>query len=137
MESADPEWARLLGHLSTSGPSLLGDLQRELELEPRALKALRAPLERCGAVVARPVVVPPHKHTSELARWDHVFTCPTRDVADLAELVVAGVRAAVVVPENEPGKWFSWTWRWDDELVERLVAEGRLARPEDGWLWAP
>ena len=137
MESADPEWARLLRHLNNSGPSLLEDLQRELELDPRELKALRASLERCGAIVARPVVVPPHRHTSELARWDHVFTSPTRDVADLSGLVVAGVRAAVVVPENEPRKWFSWTWRWDDELIERLVAESRLAQPEEGWLWAP
>jgi hypothetical protein len=137
MESADPEWARLLRHLNNSGPSLLEDLQRELELEPRELKALRAPLERCGAVVARPVVVPAHRHTSELARWDHVFRSLTRDVADLAGLVVAAVRAAVVCPDNEPRKWFSWTWRWDDELVERLVADGRLAQPEEGWLWAP
>jgi hypothetical protein len=137
MESADPEWARLLRHLSSSGPSLLEDLQRELELEPSALKALRAPPERCGAVLARPVVIPPHRHTSELARWDHFFASPTSDVADLAGLVVAGVRAAVVVRENEPRKWFSWTWRWDDELVGRLVAEGRLAHPEEGWLWAP
>ena len=118
MESADPEWARLLRHLSSSGPSLLEDLQRELELEPSALKALRAPLERCGAVLARPVVIPPHRHTSELARWDHFFASATSDVADLAGLVVAGVRAAVVVRENEPRKWFSWTWRWDGELVD-------------------
>jgi hypothetical protein len=137
MESADREWARLLRHLNSSGPSLLEDLQRELELEPRELKALRAPLERCGAVVARPIVVQPHRHTSELARWDQVFTSLTRNLAELAGLVVAGVRAAVVVPDKEPRKWFSWTWRWDDELVDRLVAEGRLAHPEEGWLWAP
>jgi hypothetical protein len=28
-------------------------------------------------------------------------------------------------------------WSWDDELVERLVADGRLAQPEEGWLCAP
>ena len=31
-------------------------------------------------------------------------------------------------------RWFSWTWRWEDGLVDRLVAEGHLVRPEPGWL---
>ncbi len=139
-EAADPEWERLLRHLGNTGPSLLEDVQVELELKARELRKLRLPLERCGAILARPVTVQTedggHVHTSELARWDHAFTRPTRDEPDLGALVVAGVRAAVVVPENEPRRWFSWVWRWDNGLVDRLVAEGRLERPEPGRLTA-
>ena len=47
--------------------------------------------------------------------------------------MVAGVRAAVVAPERELSSWFPW---WEDDLVERLVREGRLVRPEDGWVAA-
>jgi hypothetical protein len=135
MEAGDPEWARLLRHLAAAGPSLLADLQTELELRPRELKALRSPLERCGALVRRHVVVEPHAHTTELARWDQAVTASAGE-DDLGGLVVAGVRAAVVAPESEVLRWFSWRWRWDDELLDRLVGEGRLARV-DGYLCAP
>ena len=54
----------------------------------------------------------------------------------LGDLVCAGVSAAVLAPEHEPARWFSWRWYWDDELVDRLVAEGRLQRPEPGWVAA-
>ena len=63
----------------------------------------------------------------------HVFPEPAQG-GGLEELVVAGVRAAVVVPERESARWFSWRWRWDGDLVDGLVAEGRLERPEPGWL---
>jgi hypothetical protein len=124
----------LLRHLAEAGPSELDDLQLELGLSPRELKRLRTPLERCGAVVARSVVYEdPHRHTSELARWDQRFPKPAAD-GGLPELVVAGVGAAVVAPERELRRWFPW---WEDGLVERLVREGRLVRPEDGWVAAP
>jgi hypothetical protein len=135
MEEADPEWTRLLRHLAAAGPSLLADLQTELELRPRELKALRFPLERCGALVRRHVVVEPHVHTTELARWDQAVPASDGE-ADLSGLVVAGVRAAVVALEGEVARWFYWRWRWDDSLVDRLVAEGALARV-DGHLCAP
>ena len=48
--------------------------------------------------------------------------------------MVAAVRAAVVAPEPELPRWFPW---WEDGLVERLVSDGRLVRPEDGWVAAP
>ena len=48
----------------------------------------------------------------------------------LAELVAAGVRAAVVAPEPELRRWFSWQWYWTDSLVEDLVADGRLRRAD-------
>jgi hypothetical protein len=123
----------LLRHLAEAGPSQLDDLQLELGLTPKELRRLRAPLERCGAVVARSFVYEePHRHTSELARWDQRFPEPDEG-GGLAALVVAGVRAAVVSPERELPRWFPW---WEDGLVERLVGEGTLVRPEDGWVAA-
>jgi len=169
MADADPDWERLLQHLADAGPSELEDLQTELGLKPKELKKLRSPLERCGAIVSRSIVYEdPHRHTSELTRWDDVFPERTGGVTAaarqsratasskgkrrfplelplpklpvetaLAELIVAGVRAAVVAPEPELPRWFSWQWYWEDDLVDRLVNEGRLARPEPGWVALP
>jgi hypothetical protein len=140
MESADPEWARLLRHLADAGPSELDDLQLELALKPKELKRLRSPLERCGAVVARSIVYEdPHRHTSVLARWDQVFPEPAEG-GGLAELIVAGVRAAVVAPEREVPRWFSWQGYWDDAILDdaRLVrANGHVTAAETAFSSAP
>lgn len=132
LEEADEGWARLLRHLADAGPSELEDLRTELALTPKELKSLRSPLERCGAIVARSVVYDdPHRHTSLLARWDQAHAAPSRESDPreaLAALLCAGVRAAVVAPERELARWFSWRWYWDDRLVDELVAAGRLAR---------
>jgi len=123
MDRADPDWALLLRHLADAGPSELEDLQTELSLKPKELKKLRAPLERCGAVVSRSLVYDePHRHTSEIARWDQVFPEQIGG-GGLADLIVAAVRAAVVAPERELKRWFSWQWYWDDAILgdERLV----------------
>jgi hypothetical protein len=134
MEAADDGWARLLRHLADAGPSELEDLQVELALTAKELKNLRSPLERCGAVVARALVYDePHRHTSLLARWDqvHAAPSPTSDPRQaLGDLVYAGVRAAVVAPEREPARWFSWRWYWDDRLLDEIVDSGRLVRVE-------
>jgi hypothetical protein len=137
LRAADPEWRRLIDHLAEAGPSSLEDLQTELELKPKELKLLRSPLERCGAVVARSLQTAGegHAHSSELALWDHVFSS-SGDVGvhlhhSLRELVVAGVRAAVVAPERELRRWFSWQWYWQDELVEDLIRAGRLRRVDE------
>jgi hypothetical protein len=135
MEKEAPDWEMLLRHLAAAGPSTLDDLQTELGLKPKELKAIRYPLERCGAVVARSLVYAAgegHAHTAELSRWDQAFPAAGATVVQsdraLADLVVAGVRAAVVAPERELGKWFSWPWYWDDALVDTLFEDGRLER---------
>jgi len=134
MVRADPDWARLLQHLADAGPSELEDLRTELQLKPKELKALRSPLERCGAIVSRSIVYEePHRHTSELARWDQVFPEASGD-GGLEAVVVAGVRAAVVARENELARWFSWRWYWESDLVDRLVEDGLLERPAPGWV---
>ncbi len=135
------EWARLLRHLADAGPSTLDDLQTELALKPKELKLLRYPLELCGAVVSRSLRVElpdgRHTHTSELLRYDQAYPEPLGG-SGVDELVVAAARAAVVAPERELArKWFSWKWLFPDDLVERLVSEGRLERPASGWVAAP
>jgi hypothetical protein len=132
MEEAEEGWAQLLRHLADAGPSELEDLQTELGLAPKELKSLRSPLERCGAIVSRSIVYEePHRHTSLLARWDQVQPEPSgsADTAQaLGELLCAAVRAAVVAPEPELARWFSWRWYWDDGLVDELIDSGRLLR---------
>lgn len=122
----------LLRHLEAAGPSELGDLQLELGLTPKELRRLRAPLERCGAVVARSVVYEePHRHTSVLSRWDQLV--PESSAGGLAEVLVAAVQAAVLAPESELPRWFPWR---EDGFVEQLVEDGRLMRPAPGWISA-
>jgi hypothetical protein len=131
-EASGEGWARLLRHLADAGPSELDDLQTELALAPKELKSLRSPLERCGAIVARSVVYDdPHRHTSLLQRWDQAHPAPVGESDPrqaLGELLCAGVRAAVVAPERELARWFSWRWYWDDRIVDELVDAGRLVR---------
>jgi hypothetical protein len=129
---ADAEWALVLDHLGNAGPSTAEDLLVELGLERRQLKATRSPLERCGVVVGRW-----EDERNVLYRWDQLGVEQLDRPPDLGALVAAAVAAAVVVPEREPRRWFSWRWRWDDELLDRLVQAGRLVRPAPGWLAAP
>jgi len=91
----------LLRHLADAGPSELADVQLELGVEPKELRRLRAPLERCGALVARSIVhEDPHRHTSVLARWDQVHPEPAPE-RGLEALVGAALHAAVLAPEDE------------------------------------
>jgi hypothetical protein len=79
-------------------------------------------------------------HSSELARWDQV--CPAVGETDadpgraLKGLIVAGVRAAVVAPERELRRWFSWQWYWPGTLVDDLIGEQQLRRV-DGHVTTP
>ena len=144
LRAGDPGWRRLLDHLAGVGPSTTEDLRTELSLKRQELKALRSPLERCGAIVSRSAAVTSgrdhgasdggdgQRHDSELSRWDQAYQGPPAASSDpaeaLAELVVAGVRAAVLAPEPELRRWFSWPWYWADTLVDDLVRAGRLRR---------
>ena len=153
---------RLLDHLADAGPSTLASLEEELGLHSRELRAIRYPLERCGALVSRSVVertqgrrcrtgpaghlrhdepdgpeAPDgaHVHTSELARYDQVVLEPLSEkdtTGAMEDAVVAGVDAAVVAEERDVCRWFSWTWYLDAGLVDRLVAARRILRPAPG-----
>ncbi|MGN6795174.1 MAG: hypothetical protein ACTHJW_22535 [Streptosporangiaceae bacterium] len=143
MRAADPGWRRLLDHLAATGPSLVDDLVAELRMKRQELNALRAPLERCGAIVSRSADVTSaqeHPQGRELIRWDHAYQAGRSAGSDpalaLGELVVAGVKAAVLAPERELRRWFSWTWYWTDSMIDELVALGRLRRAGDGYVAA-
>ena len=143
MRAVDSGWRSLLDHLATVGPSSVDDLRTELRLKRQELKALRAPLERCGAIVSRSMEVTAgagEAHPGVLARWDQAYPAGggagTEPGHALKELVVAGVRAAVVTPEAEIRRWFSWQWYWSESLIDDLAGAGRLRRV-DGHLTAP
>jgi hypothetical protein len=146
LRAEDPGWRRLLDHLARVGPSTTEDLRTELSLKRQELKALRSPLERCGAIVTRSAAVTSgdgdadgdghgHGHDSELSRWDQAYHGPPAATADPAEafadLLVSAVRAAVLAPEAELRRWFSWPWYWTDTLVDDLIDAGRLRRLDD------
>jgi hypothetical protein len=141
MRAADSGWARLLDHLADAGPSLADDLITELRLKRQELKSLRSPLERCGAVVSRSVEVTAaqgHVHGRQLARWDQVYQGhPASDahpVGAFGDLLVAGVRAAVLAPAGELRRWFSWNWYWTDTLLDDLIRAGRLRKVGDAMI---
>jgi hypothetical protein len=143
MRAADRGWRRLLDHLAAAGPSSVEDLRIELGLKRQELRSLRAPLERCGAVVSRSLQVTVgegHLHSSELARWDQVYPEAGGTEADpgraLKDLIVAAVQAAVLAPEPELRRWFTWQCYWPDTLVEDLIGEKQLRRV-DGHVTTP
>ena len=122
------EERRLVDHLAEVGPSLVEEVRDELGFDARTLRRIRMRVERVGAVVSREVVLAePHRHTSELRRWDQAFphATPGGGIAALAE---AGVRAAVLAPEREVARWF--TWKLDPSALQ-------LERPAPGWVAAP
>lgn len=127
---------RLVGHLAEAGPSALDELREELGFDAKRLRAVRAPLERIGAIASRGLRIESrqggHRHTSELLRFDQLYTFGSE--GGLGELLAAGVRAAVLAPESEARRWFSWPVL--PALVDELVESGELFRPELGWLSA-
>jgi hypothetical protein len=133
-----PAAQRLVRHLAEAGPAAIDELKEELGLDAKELRALRTPLERTGAVVAKDLRVETtsgrHRHTSELFRWDHLFPKRPSGRSGLDELVVAGVEAAVLAPEREVRAWFSW--RVTQDAIEALLDAGRLERPAPGLLSA-
>jgi hypothetical protein len=132
--------ARLVAHLAATGPRLLEDLQLELGIEAQRLRTLRESVERVGALVGREETVLTmsggHRHTTRLHRWDQVVpgVSMQEPKAALGALLVAGVRAAVLVPTEEVRAWFSWPI--PSGLLEDLVSGGQLVCPAPGWLAA-
>lgn len=130
--------SRLVAHLTEAGPSLVDELMDELGIAHQSFRGVRKRLEALGVVVARSmrIAVPGggHRHVSELHRWDQLRPKPSSH-GGLPDLVVAGVRAAVIAPDREVQSWFSW--RADEGLIERLLEEGRLRRPHPGLLAIP
>ena len=143
IENADPGWGRLLRHLADTGPALADYVEVELGLKHKELRSLRSPLQRCGALVARSVVLPAetgdgHVHRSELARWDQVYPEPiAAGPPDPVALMGAALRAAVLAPEKDMIRWFSWRWLLPADLTDQLLARGLAIRPASGWLAAP
>lgn len=136
-----PEAAAIVRHLTVAGPTSVDDLKSELGLEARALRSLREKLESSGAVVAKETLVPValepgHRHSSTLARWDQVFTQKRKasPAAALEDLIVLGVRAAVVTHQDEIKTWYSWPVT--SSAIDRLVRAGRLSAPGPGWVAA-
>jgi hypothetical protein len=147
------EAAAILRHLKSAGPSAAEDVKNELALETKAFRAAREKLEREGALVSRsseggtpgsgearsgrteqPAV---HRHGSTLARWDQSFTQRRKAPLERAldDVILLGIRAAVVVQEDEPLGWF--TWEVPRDTVRRLLATGKLVRPAAGWVGFP
>ena len=141
MAAAEGEGGRLLRHLAQAGPSMTDDVQAELGLEPSRLRSVRAPLERVGALVSRQVLVPVagggHLHRSVLARWDQAYPEPADAAGGMSELLAAAVRAAVLAPERELARWFSWRQLATSELIDSMAARGWLLRPAPGWVATP
>jgi hypothetical protein len=123
------EERRFVEHLAAAGPSTTEELKEELSLDARTFRRVRARLERVGAVVSRGLSYEhegAHHHTSEHRLWD--VASDGAPVDALCELFVAGVRAAVLAPEREALRWFSW------RVPDEALADDRVTRPEPGWV---
>jgi hypothetical protein len=123
--------ARLMAHLASAGRSTTDDVKLELGLETGAYHRVRRTLESRGAIVSRTVSMEgpsgAHRHMSELMRWDHVVAeSPGRPEDALAALLRVVVDAAVLIPEVEARRAF--TWNIPDEVVERSIKDGHIRR---------
>jgi hypothetical protein len=137
--SHGPDGVRLLQYLEVSGPALVEDAEDELRWERARLRVLRERLERVGILVSRTVTWQTsqgaERQSSELARWDQVAGVVGGGTAadgGLEALLLAGVRAAVLAPQREVRRWFSWPL--EESLIERVVDSGQLRQPAPGWL---
>jgi hypothetical protein len=136
-EAEGSDGAVLLSHLASAGPSPLHDVKVELEWDAAQMRRVRRPLERAGALVSHGVTLQGadggHVHSSVLARWDQAFPTPSAG-GESEGFLAACLRAAVLAPEAELTRWFSWTHWAGADLVDRLVEQGVLARPAPGWI---
>ena len=126
--------ATFLAHLAKHGDSMLDDMEVELGWDRNRLKRVRDRLQRVGAIVGHGLVFEDVTtwHFAPLRRWDQVFTNTLVVAEPHAELVEAAVHSAVLAPEAEVSKWFSWPI--PAGVVDSVVASGRLVRPAPGWI---
>jgi hypothetical protein len=140
LEAESPEAARVLAHLAGAGPSTPEELRAELGFDAQELKRIRKALKESGTVVSRMVRMElpsgRHEHASELTRWDQAFPKPSAR-GGVEALVVACVRAAVLAAEREVPRWLGRPGLVSKDIVERLVHESLLIRPELGWVAVP
>ena len=124
----------LLEYLGGRGPSMNEDVELELGWDRKRLKRARVRLERFGAVISDGLVFESSSdwYFAPMRRWDEVVPRSAASDDPLGDVVVAGVRAAVITPESSVASWFSWTI--PPGAVDRLVDAGRLARPAPGML---
>jgi hypothetical protein len=134
-DTATGDEARLVRHLAEAGPSMNRDVELELGWDKARIKRARTRLERVGAVVSDGLV----SGTSieewsygPMQLWSQAVPRPAPSSDPFGDVVVVGVGAAVLAPEIEVDRWFSWPL--PKGTVDRLVAEGRLRRPAPTWL---
>lgn len=126
--------AALLAHLAKHGESTLDDLEVELGWDRKRVKRVRDRLQHVGAVIGDGLVFEDEAtwHFAPLRRWDMTFEATGISEHLYDPLVMLAMRAAVLAPEDDLKRWFSWPL--PAGTVDRLVAEGRLRRPAAGWV---
>jgi hypothetical protein len=134
IDGASGDEAKLLDHLARHGPSMAEDVELELGWEHKRLKGVRARLEQVGAIVSDGLVFTENgdAHFAPMRRWDAVVKKASASDDPIADVVIAGARAAVIAPESDVRSWFSWPV--PAATVDRLVDEGRLVRLARGRL---
>src|SRR5450755_1699979 len=73
---------------------------------------------------------------AELARRDDVHALK---IHRSKTILLTDETLALVDPicRAELARWFSWRWLFSGDLVDSLVAQGRIIRPVPGWVAAP
>lgn len=134
IDGATGDDARLLEHLGRHGESMAEDVQLELGWERKRLKGVRDRLERVGAIVSDGLVFDETGdwHFAPMRRWDAVVKKAARSDDPLGDIVVAGLRAAVIAPQSDVRSWFSWPV--PTARIDQLVDDGRLGHPAPGML---
>jgi hypothetical protein len=134
--------AQLVSFLGDYGVANVAEVKAALGWEAARLRRARSSVEKWGAVLSRGAREDidedgGHRHTAELQRWDHAIDAEIDGDADgaLATLLTAGVRAAVIAPDTEVRRWFSWSV--STAQIDRLIADGRVERLDGGFVAAP
>ena len=132
--AAEGDDARLLDHLAGHGPAMSEDIELELGWDRRRLKRARDRLERVGAILSDGLVFENAStwYFAPMRRWDQVIAKPAQANEPHSDVVLAGVRAAVIAPEPNIRSWFSWPV--PAGTVEGLVSARHITRPQPGWV---